>query len=152
MDSRLITALATVYLLLGGLILGSFINLTADRLPRQESLVSPRSRCRACGRTLNAVDLVPVAGYLVRRGRCATCGVAIGAEAPLVETVAGVCAALPVMLLGVWPGVAIGLSLVALWGAAVTGRSAWRRRREPLGPPVAGSRSDKGSAHARRAR
>ena len=55
------------YLVLVALLIGSFINLAADRLPRGESVVSPRSHCRSCGRVLNVVDLFPVAGYLVRR-------------------------------------------------------------------------------------
>ncbi|HEX2679843.1 MAG TPA: prepilin peptidase, partial [Candidatus Dormibacteraeota bacterium] len=55
------------YLVFVGLMLGSFINLAADRLPRHESVVAPRSHCRACGRELNFVDLLPVVGWLLRR-------------------------------------------------------------------------------------
>jgi leader peptidase (prepilin peptidase)/N-methyltransferase len=72
------------YLVLVALLLGSFINLASDRLPRHESLVRPRSHCRSCGRVLNLVDLVPVGGYVVRGGRCAGCGVSIGASSPAV--------------------------------------------------------------------
>ena len=118
--------LLTVYLVFLGLVLGSFINLAADRLPRGESVVRPRSHCRACGRELNAVDLLPVLGYAVRRGRCATCQSEIGVSAPIVEGVAGLGMALPVLWLGLWPGAIAGLCLVAGWGLAVTGLSARR--------------------------
>ena len=61
-----------IYFVLVALFVGSFINLAADRLPRGESLVTPRSHCRSCGRVLNVIDLLPVAGYFIRGGRCAT--------------------------------------------------------------------------------
>src|SRR5260370_11545657 len=87
----MIAPFLTAYLAFVGLVLGSFVNLAADRLPRGESVVQPRSHCRACGRQLNAIDLLPVLGYALRRGRCATCGRPIGASAPFVEGVAGGC-------------------------------------------------------------
>lgn len=119
-------SLLTAYLIFVGLVLGSFINLAADRLPRGESVVRPRSHCRACGRDLNAVDLLPVLGYALRRGRCATCRSAIGLSAPIIEAVAGLGMAVPVVWLGLWPGALAGLCLVASWGLAVTGLSARR--------------------------
>ena len=109
-----------VYLVLVGLMMGSFINLAVDRLPRKESLVTPPSHCRSCGRRLNAIDLVPVAGYFLRRGRCATCGVAIGPSAPVVEAVSGALMTLALVWLGPWPGAAAGFLLIGAWGLALT--------------------------------
>jgi leader peptidase (prepilin peptidase) / N-methyltransferase len=116
------------YLVLVGLMVGSFINLAADRVPRQESLIAPPSHCRACDRRLNVVDLLPVAGYLVRRGRCATCGVSIGVAAPVVELVSGAIMLLAVALLGPWPGAVDGLALIGVWGLVVTGLALRRQR------------------------
>ena len=99
---------------------GSFINLAMDRVPRGESLVTPPSHCRCCGRRLNAIDLLPVAGYLLRRGRCATCGVAIGPAAPAVEAVSGALMALALIWLGPWPGAAAGFVLIGVWGLGLT--------------------------------
>lgn len=115
-----ITPFLTAYLVLQGLILGSFINLAADRLPRGESMARPRSHCRACGRELNFVDLLPVAGYLIRGGRCASCRVPIGIEALVVELVAGACMLVAIGAQGLWPGALTGLGLVAFWGVGVT--------------------------------
>jgi len=109
------------YLVLVGFFLGSFINLAADRLPRGESVVAPRSHCRSCGRELNFVDLLPVVGWIVRGGRCATCRTPIGIASPVVEVVSGGCMAAALLWLGLWPGAAVGLALVAAWGLAVTG-------------------------------
>jgi prepilin signal peptidase PulO-like enzyme (type II secretory pathway) len=116
----------TAYLVLAALLIGSFINLAADRLPRGESVLHPRSHCRACGRQLNFVDLIPVFGYVIRSGRCATCGTAIGVAAPLVEGISGALMAAAVLLQGLWPGALTGLALVTAWGAVVV-IVVWRR-------------------------
>jgi prepilin signal peptidase PulO-like enzyme (type II secretory pathway) len=120
---------AEAYLVMVALLLGSFINLAADRAPRAESLLRPRSHCRGCGRVLNALDLVPVAGFLIRGGRCATCRVQIGATSPLVEAATGACMLGALAWLGLWPGAALGFVLVALLGLAVVGLSLARSRK-----------------------
>ena len=122
----LIAPFMTAYLIFVGLVLGSFINLAADRLPRGESIIRPRSHCRACLRQLNAIDLLPVVGYALRKGRCATCHSQIGSSAPVVEAVAGAVMAAPILWLGLWPGALAGLGLVACWGLTVTGLAARR--------------------------
>ena len=117
------------YLILVAMLGGSFINLAADRIPRKESVVRPRSHCRACGRVLTALDLLPVAGYLIHGGRCATCRTPIGATSPLVEAAAGACMLASLVWLGLWPGAAAGFLLVAGLGLAVVGLGLARRRR-----------------------
>jgi leader peptidase (prepilin peptidase) / N-methyltransferase len=82
-------ALAIVLAAVGGLILGSFLNVVAYRLPRGESLVHPRSRCPQCDTQLRAIDNVPVISWLVLRGRCHHCGAPISARYPLVELTTG---------------------------------------------------------------
>jgi leader peptidase (prepilin peptidase) / N-methyltransferase len=118
----------TIYMVLVGLFAGSFINLAADRLPRGESVVMPRSHCRSCGRVLNFVDLLPVIGYLIRRGRCATCGTPIGASAPAVEAISGALVAVPILWVGLWPGGAVGLALIAGYGSALIAAATLRAR------------------------
>lgn len=124
-----VTPILSAYLVLVGMMLGSFINLAADRLPRRESLIAPRSHCRSCGRELNVVDLLPVAGYVLRGGRCASCGAAIGASSLAVEAVCGAAMLAPLALLGPWPGALIGFAAVSLVGVAAVG-SAFGRDRE----------------------
>src|ERR1700754_90613 len=70
-----------------GLLIGSFLNVVAWRLPRGESLVKPRSKCPGCGTQLKAYDNVPVFSWLVLRGRCRGCGEKISARYPVVEAV-----------------------------------------------------------------
>ena len=74
---------------IGGLLVGSFLNVVAHRLPRGESLVRPRSRCPECGTQLRAIDNVPVISWLALRGRCHHCGASISARYPMVELVTG---------------------------------------------------------------
>jgi leader peptidase (prepilin peptidase)/N-methyltransferase len=78
-------ALAPAALL--GLIIGSFLNVVAWRLPRGESLVKPRSKCPGCSTPLKPYDNVPVVSWLLLRGRCRGCGERISARYPVVEAV-----------------------------------------------------------------
>jgi prepilin signal peptidase PulO-like enzyme (type II secretory pathway) len=116
---QLISVLVGAYLVLVAMLIGSFINLVADRRPRGESIVRPRSRCRACGRQLNLVDLMPVLGYAIRGGRCASCRSPIGITSPLVEAASGGLMAAALLWMGLWPGAVSGLALVAVWGTVV---------------------------------
>jgi len=109
------------YLVLVALLVGSFINLAADRLPRRESIVRPRSHCRLCGRVLNFVDLIPIAGYAIRGGRCAGCGAAIGASSPALEALCGVSMLASLALLGPLRGGLVGAAAVSLVGIGAVG-------------------------------
>ncbi|MDQ3740569.1 MAG: prepilin peptidase [Actinomycetota bacterium] len=68
-----------------GLLVGSFLNVVAHRLPRGASLVRPRSACPDCGTAVRPYDNVPVLSWLLLRGRCRDCGTPISARYPLVE-------------------------------------------------------------------
>jgi prepilin signal peptidase PulO-like enzyme (type II secretory pathway) len=70
---------------------------------------------------LNLVDLIPVAGYVVRGGRCAGCGVAIGIVSPAVEALCGVAMLASVVLLGPWPGAVAGFAVVSVVGVVAVG-------------------------------
>jgi leader peptidase (prepilin peptidase)/N-methyltransferase len=73
-----------------GFAVGSFLNAAADRIPAGQSLITPPSRCGACGKRLRPIELVPVFSYLAQRGRCRSCGGAIGARTLLVELGTGI--------------------------------------------------------------
>lgn len=62
-----------------GSFLGSFLNVCIHRLPRNESVVHPPSRCYACGTRLAWYDNIPLLGWLLLRGRCRYCGTSFGA-------------------------------------------------------------------------
>ena len=102
-----------------GLAIGSFLNVVIHRLPRGASIVSPGSRCPACGYALRAMDNIPVVSYLMLRGRCRQCGVRISPRYPLVEIATAALFVLHYFVFGWAPLLAVRLlfaaSLVALF-------------------------------------
>ena len=76
-----------------GSVYGSFLNVVIHRLPREESLVHPRSRCPRCKTPIAWYDNVPILSWLILGGRCRRCRKAISARYPLVEAATGLLAA-----------------------------------------------------------
>jgi leader peptidase (prepilin peptidase)/N-methyltransferase len=68
-----------------GLVVGSFLTVVVDRIPKKESVVSPRSRCPHCGAEIRSRDNIPVLSWLLLRGRCRNCRTRIPARYPLLE-------------------------------------------------------------------
>lgn len=97
-----------------GLLIGSFLNVVIYRLPRMMeaqwkaecrelagtcepepegstfNLMTPRSRCQACGHQIRWFENIPVLSYLFLKGQCASCHTRISLRYPLVELVTGV--------------------------------------------------------------
>lgn len=69
-----------------GLIIGSFLNAVIHRLPRGISLLNPRrSFCPGCNRMIPWHENLPVASWVLLRGRCSGCALPIALRYPLVE-------------------------------------------------------------------
>ena len=69
-----------------GLVIGSFLNAVIHRLPRGISLLNPRrSFCPGCGKTIPWHENLPVASWVLLRGRCSGCAMPIAIRYPLVE-------------------------------------------------------------------
>jgi leader peptidase (prepilin peptidase) / N-methyltransferase len=69
-----------------GLAFGSFLNVCVVRLPQGTSIVAPRSRCPRCGHLIRWYDNIPLASYIVLRGRCRDCRTRISPLYLLVES------------------------------------------------------------------
>ena len=95
-----------------GLLIGSFLNVVAYRLPRGESLAKPRSRCPSCETPIKPYDNIPVLSWLILRGKCRHCGHPISPRYPLVEACTALLYAAVVADKDEWVGVALGLILV----------------------------------------
>ena len=105
-----------------GLLIGSFLNVVIHRLPRMleaewraqceelagrdpaprpaYNLLVPRSLCPACQTPIRLLHLLPLLGWLLARGRCAACGVAIPTRYPLVEALTALLFALAALKFG----------------------------------------------------
>jgi leader peptidase (prepilin peptidase)/N-methyltransferase len=89
-----------------GLLIGSFLNVCIYRLPRDLSVVAPRSFCPECGKQIAWHDNVPLVSYVVLRGHCRSCGKTIDIRYPLVEFLTAA--------LLIWTVARYGWSLLAL--------------------------------------
>ena len=121
---KLSPLVAMMFAGLAGLVVGSFLNVVAHRLPimmerdwRRQcaelsrepatlpadtvfNLWTPRSACPDCGGVIAVRHNIPLIGYAMLRGRCARCGAGISPRYPVVEAVGGALGALVVWVLG----------------------------------------------------
>lgn len=86
-----------------GAIAGSFLATIVVRWPAERSVLRGRSACDGCGRTLSLIELVPLVGWTLARGRCRTCGAGIDPRHPEFEIG---CAAIGALSGWVVPGMA----------------------------------------------
>jgi leader peptidase (prepilin peptidase)/N-methyltransferase len=81
-----------------GGVVGSFLNVVIHRVPNNQSIVFPNSRCPKCGTAIKPYDNIPVFSWLVLlRGRCRACKESISARYPAVEALTAA-----IWLLVVW--------------------------------------------------
>ena len=86
-----------------GLVTGSFLNVVIYRVPRNLSIVKPRSFCPKCRAKLAWYENIPLASYLAIEGRCRGCGAHIPVRYPFVEAA----------------GAALGLLAVSAFGLTI---------------------------------
>ncbi|MBI5019121.1 prepilin peptidase [Candidatus Gottesmanbacteria bacterium] len=73
-----------------GLVIGSFLNVVIDRLPRGENIVWKPSHCDHCKKPLRWYELIPVISFLFLGGKCARCKKRLSYQYPLIELVSGI--------------------------------------------------------------
>lgn len=61
------------FFLLLGLCVGSFVNVLILRTINKESIISPRSKCLKCFKTLKFYHLFPLLSFVFLKGKCAFC-------------------------------------------------------------------------------
>jgi leader peptidase (prepilin peptidase)/N-methyltransferase len=96
-------ALAVGFAALFGAVIGSFLNVCIYRLPRGKPIALDRSACTRCGRQLAWFENIPVASYLVLRGRCRRCREPISIRYPAIELITAVLFAAAWMYYGPGP-------------------------------------------------
>ena len=96
-----------------GASVGSFLNVCIYRLPEDESVVRPASRCPGCRTPIAWYDNVPIVSWLALRGRCRRCEIAIAARYPFVEAATGGLAVLALWQLGPTVAAAVAFCFTA---------------------------------------
>ena len=74
-----------IFVIIIGLVIGSFLNVCIYRIEKEESIVTPSSHCMKCGHVLKWFELIPVLSYLFLKGRCRSCGEKISIRYPIIE-------------------------------------------------------------------
>jgi len=72
-----------------GLVFGSFLNVCVYRMPRDLSVVHPRSTCPHCHHSIAFYDNLPVLSWIFLRGRCRYCKAPISLRYVIVELLTG---------------------------------------------------------------
>ncbi len=104
-----------------GLCVGSFLNVCILRLPRDQSLVRPRSTCPNCNQPIAWRDNIPLFSWLWLRGKCRWCHKPISKQYPLIEGLVGVLFGTSVLVYGpTLHAVAAALFGTILLGIAIT--------------------------------
>src|SRR5260370_25286924 len=81
-----------------GLCVGSFLNVCILRLPRDQSLLRPRSTCPNCKQPIAWRDNIPVFSWLWLRGKCRWCHNPISNQYPLIEALVGLLFGISIMV------------------------------------------------------
>jgi len=98
-----------------GTMIGSFLNVIIYRIPKNESIVFPASKCQSCRRPLKWYHNIPVLSWLVLGGKCGFCKEKIAAQYPVIELLTGVIFVLLYLKLGlVWHLPFVAASFAAL--------------------------------------
>ncbi len=106
---------AFAYIAIGvlGAIIGSFLNVVIHRLPLEESIVFPNSRCPSCSAVIAFYDNVPVLSYVALRGRCRNCQTGISPRYPAVEILTALIYVAVVWRVGLTPALPFDLAFVS---------------------------------------
>ncbi len=79
-----------IVLFIIGTIFGSFLSVVIARIRTQKKgIFLGKSECPDCGKRLNAVDLIPIFGYIINKGKCKYCHKKISPHYPLLELITG---------------------------------------------------------------
>ena len=116
-DAWVVSTLAGLF----GLTIGSFLNVCSLRWPEDESVVSPGSRCPKCLEPVRWYDNIPVASWLVLRGKCRRCDEPVSVQYPLVELATGLMWAGMFAAYGLsWEAFRGGVFLTTLFGISIS--------------------------------
>lgn len=103
-----------LYLFVVGLFFGSFFNVVATRIPKNESIIKPGSHCENCNHRLSWYELIPVFSYIFLKGKCKKCRIKLSIQYPLIELITGLLFALSYIIFGISYNTLISIVICSL--------------------------------------
>ena len=89
MQENILIEIAVIVFIFGAMI-GSFLNVVIYRIPKDESIVFPASKCQSCQTSLKWYHNIPIFSWVFLGGKCAFCKEKISAQYPIVEFLTGI--------------------------------------------------------------
>ncbi|SHO80588.1 Leader peptidase (Prepilin peptidase) / N-methyltransferase [hydrothermal vent metagenome] len=77
------------FVFLFGILIGSFMNVVIYRIPNEESIVFPSSKCQSCQTPLKWYHNIPIFSWIALKGKCAFCSSPISKQYPIIEFITG---------------------------------------------------------------
>lgn len=74
-----------IFIIILGLVIGSFLNVCIYRIPQKKSIIYPSSHCTKCGHKLYVLDLIPVISYIALKSKCRYCKSKISSRYLIIE-------------------------------------------------------------------
>ncbi len=105
---------AFIFVFLFGAVVGSFLNVVIHRVPLEQSIVFPNSKCPKCDAAIKPFDNIPILSWLVLGGKCRACKTPISARYPSVELLHALLWVLMYWHIGFNPFLPIGLIFMSV--------------------------------------
>lgn len=80
-----VDTILSIFIVIFGALIGSFLNVVIYRVPKNLSVIRPRSACPKCHSLIKWYQNIPVLSYVIQKGQCASCEFKIPIQYPLVE-------------------------------------------------------------------
>lgn len=90
MFSDYLSVVINFFIFIFGLVVGSFLNVCIYRMPRDQSIIKPRSHCPKCRKLVAWYDNIPLLSYLLLGGECRYCKEKISLQYFIVELLTGI--------------------------------------------------------------
>ncbi len=108
------TILYLIIFFIFGSLMGSFLTVIGLRLPKNENFITTHSHCDSCGHILHLYEMIPIASYLLQKGRCRYCKAKIDILSTFIELFTGLLFALAFYAFGFSYQLLIALGIVSL--------------------------------------
>lgn len=103
-----------VVMFIFGALFGSFYLVIGTRLPLKENVITGRSRCDHCKKTLKWYELIPIISFIFQKGKCNHCHKKISIEHLIVEIITGILFVVGYLIYGLTWDLGIYLILTSL--------------------------------------